>query len=193
MISRCLHNNLDPECIRILKAVVPGLVHGGPNARLLICEKLLPAWDPSRVRNKTKMLLREDIIMMISSGGKKRSLKDFEALIKAADERFEVCRSLFVIQCRMLSQTPRSRSTGCTTGGTIPLFCRSSLFNMILDQLKSQTHPSTMHCMEVLTAIQQMSRATTPTSLKSSRTHRLTSWLRKGSMLLEGYRLRERW
>ena len=36
MLRRCLHNNSDPECIKILRAFVPGVVNGGPAARLLI-------------------------------------------------------------------------------------------------------------------------------------------------------------
>ena len=91
ILRRCLHNNSDSQCVRILKAVVPGLANSGPNTRLLINEKLMPAWNASKVRHKSKMLRREDVVMMISVGGKERSLKDFEVLIKVADERFEVC------------------------------------------------------------------------------------------------------
>ena len=95
VLRRCLHINPDSECIRILKAVVPGLVNNGPNARLLINEKLLPSWNASSVRHRSKRLRREDIVMMISVGGKERSLKDFEVLLNAADERLKVHQSLF--------------------------------------------------------------------------------------------------
>ena len=100
ILRRCLHINPDSECIRILKAVVPGLVNNGPNARLLINEKLLPAWNAWSIRHKSKRLRREDIVMMISVGGKERSLKDFEVLLNAADERFKVYRSLFGANAR---------------------------------------------------------------------------------------------
>ena len=91
ILHRCLHNNSDSDCIRILKAVVPGLANSGPNTRLLICEKLMPEWNASSVRHKSKLVRRDDILMMITGGGKERSLKEFEGLIKAADGRFEVC------------------------------------------------------------------------------------------------------
>ncbi|KAK3170073.1 hypothetical protein OEA41_009458 [Lepraria neglecta] len=88
ILRRCLHNNPDSECVKILKAVVPGLENGGRGTRLLINERLMPA---SSTQHKTKMLRREDIVMMISVGGKERTLEEFDALIKQADERFEVC------------------------------------------------------------------------------------------------------
>ena len=90
ILRRCLHNNTDADCIRILQNVVPGLASATPEARLLILEKLLPAWNAYSTRRKTKWLRREDIVMMISVGGKERSLEDFETLLKMADERFEV-------------------------------------------------------------------------------------------------------
>ena len=95
VLRRCLHINPDSECIRVLKAVVPGLENNGSKARLLINEKLMPTWNASSVRHKTKRLRREDIVMMVSIGGKERSLKDFEALLSAADERLQVYRPLF--------------------------------------------------------------------------------------------------
>lgn len=90
ILRRCLHNNSDSDCIRILRAVVPGLEAGGPTTRLLVIEKILPAWNAYSTRHKTKMLRREDIIMMISAGGKERTLEEFQALAAAADERFQV-------------------------------------------------------------------------------------------------------
>ena len=91
VLRRCLHNNPDSECVKILRAVVPGLVDGGSKARLLINEKLMPAWSQTSIRQKTKMLRREDIVMMISVGGKERTLEEFGRLVKEADKRYEVC------------------------------------------------------------------------------------------------------
>ena len=103
LLRRCLHNNSDSDCIRILKAVVPGLANSGPDTRLLIYEKLMPEWNASSVRHKSKLLRRDDILAMITVGGKERSLKEFEGLVKAADERFEVCVPFPVhSQCPML-------------------------------------------------------------------------------------------
>jgi len=73
-----------------LKAVVPGLEAGGDGARLLIIEKLLPRWDEYKCRHKTKSLRREDVVMMISVGGKERTLDEFGGLVREADGRFEV-------------------------------------------------------------------------------------------------------
>ncbi|ESZ93590.1 hypothetical protein SBOR_6019 [Sclerotinia borealis F-4128] len=89
ILRRCLHNNPDDDCIKMLRAVVPGLEHN-PKARLLINEKLMPAWNSSDTRYKTKMLRREDITMMISVGGKERTLEEFGGLVKAADKRLEI-------------------------------------------------------------------------------------------------------
>ena len=94
ILRRCLHINPDSDCVRILKAVVPGLANNGPNARLLINEKLLPAWNASRPRHWSKRVRREDVVMMISVGGRERSLKEFEMLLNAADGRFKVYQSL---------------------------------------------------------------------------------------------------
>ena len=91
VLRRCLHNNADSDCIRILKAIVPSLAHSGSSGtRVLINEKIMPSWNASSVRWKSKMIRREDIVMMISVGGKERTLEEFEALVKAADERCEV-------------------------------------------------------------------------------------------------------
>jgi hypothetical protein len=95
-----------------LKAVVPGVEASGPYARLLIIEKLLPAWNAYSTRRKTKWLRREDIVIMISVGGKEGSLEEFGELLKRADERFEVCifpfffcaTSLFALSCLVWRQ-----------------------------------------------------------------------------------------
>lgn len=102
ILRRCLHNNPDAECVRILKAVAPALAprsslgarrsstNKASNARLLINEKLIPPRDPNAPRWKTKMIRREDMTMMISCGGKERSLEEFERLVREADPRLEV-------------------------------------------------------------------------------------------------------
>ena len=88
ILRRCLHNNPDSECVRIIRAVAPALAR--PGTHLLINEKLIPPREPGAPRWKTKMILREDITMMISCGGKERTLKDFEKLLRDADSRLEV-------------------------------------------------------------------------------------------------------
>ena len=80
--------------VRILRAIAPGLTVGGTNSQLLVVEKLMPRWDEYSVRNKVKMLRREDLTMMISCGGKERSLQEFEDLATCADSRYTVCGAL---------------------------------------------------------------------------------------------------
>ncbi|KAF7876844.1 uncharacterized protein EAF02_008064 [Botrytis sinoallii] len=89
ILRRCLHNNPDDDCIKMIKAVIPGLEHN-PKARLLINEKLMPVWNSSDTRYKTKMLRREDIAMMIIVGGKERTLEEFAGLIRGADKKLEI-------------------------------------------------------------------------------------------------------
>ncbi|KAL8722878.1 MAG: hypothetical protein Q9225_000711 [Loekoesia sp. 1 TL-2023] len=55
-LRHCLHNNTDTECAKILRAVVPGLENGRPEARLLIIEKLLPSWGTTKAPYKLKWL-----------------------------------------------------------------------------------------------------------------------------------------
>ncbi|KAF7945498.1 hypothetical protein EAE96_010265 [Botrytis aclada] len=89
ILRRCLHDNPDNDCIKMIKAVIPGLEQN-PKARLLINEKLMPVWNSSDTRYKTKMLRREDIAMMIGVGGKERTLEEFAGLIRGADKKLEI-------------------------------------------------------------------------------------------------------
>ncbi|TEY43705.1 hypothetical protein BOTCAL_0362g00090 [Botryotinia calthae] len=89
ILRRCLHDNPDDDCIKMIKAVIPGLEHN-PKARLLINEKLMPVWNSSDTRYKIKMLRREDIALMISVGGKERTLEEFVGLIRGADKKLEI-------------------------------------------------------------------------------------------------------
>ncbi|KAL8704469.1 MAG: hypothetical protein Q9201_002385 [Fulgogasparrea decipioides] len=90
ILRHCLHNNTHTECAKILRAVVPGLEKGRPEARLLVIEKLLPAWGAPNTPYKTKKLRREDVVMMISCGGKERTLEDFRTLMEEADRRLVI-------------------------------------------------------------------------------------------------------
>lgn len=91
IFRHCFHNNTDLECVKMLRAVVPGLEHSSARARLLIIEKLLPGWRKSLPLYDSKRLRRQDVIMMISCGGKERTLEDFRALVGEADGRLTVC------------------------------------------------------------------------------------------------------
>ena len=70
---------------------MPGLENGNPKTRLFINEKLMPEWNAAATRNAVKMVRREDLVMMISVGGKERTLGEFEKLVREADARLEVC------------------------------------------------------------------------------------------------------
>lgn len=86
LLRQCLHNNTDANCIRILKAIVPGL--SNPTARLLINETIMESWEATS-KQKSKRLRRKDLMAM-TIGAKERSRDEFLALLKAADERYEV-------------------------------------------------------------------------------------------------------
>ncbi|KAI4253113.1 MAG: hypothetical protein LQ352_003892 [Teloschistes flavicans] len=90
ILRHCLHNHNDTDCCTILRAMIPGLEHGKPGARLLVIEKLLPHWGAAMSPYKLKQLRREDMVMMISCGGKERSLEEFTTLVETADKRLTV-------------------------------------------------------------------------------------------------------
>lgn len=91
LIRFCLHNNNNANCIRILKSLAPGLANNehGSEARLLIAERVMPEWDTDE-RPSLKQQRIEDLAMLISCSGKQRTLKEYKALLKAADTRYEV-------------------------------------------------------------------------------------------------------
>ena len=91
LIRFCLHNNNDVDCIRILRALVPGLAdnENASAARLLIAERVMPAWD-TPMNPALKQQRVEDVAMLISCSGKQRTIEEYEALLDAADPRLVV-------------------------------------------------------------------------------------------------------
>ncbi|KAL8941469.1 MAG: hypothetical protein Q9211_001812 [Gyalolechia sp. 1 TL-2023] len=87
ILRHCLHNNPDDRCTAILRAIVPGLENGRLGSRLLIIEKVLPPWGTPLAPYQAKWLRREDVVMMIGTGGKERTLEDFKMLVEEADKR----------------------------------------------------------------------------------------------------------
>ena len=87
----------------MIRAVVPGLEKGGEGARLLINEKLVPKWNEGGARHRTKRLRQEDVTMMISVGGKERTVGEFEILAREADGRFEVSSIYFSLRLGKIS------------------------------------------------------------------------------------------
>ncbi|KAL9031066.1 MAG: hypothetical protein Q9196_000876 [Gyalolechia fulgens] len=90
ILRHCLHNNLDDQCAVILRAIVPGLENGSLGCKLLIIEKVLPPWGTPLAPYQTKWLRREDVVMMIGSGGKERTLDEFKTLVEEADSRLTI-------------------------------------------------------------------------------------------------------
>jgi len=72
----------DKECIKILKNCYTALPEGG--GKVIICEYLLP--DPKEPIPDIagNSAVQSDLTMMVSSGGKERTGKEFKALALAA-------------------------------------------------------------------------------------------------------------
>lgn len=89
-IRQCTHNWCDRDVVRMFKAIVPGLEASGPGTPFLINETIMP--EPGTMGMSDERSLRQiDMLMMIALGGKQRTQREFEALLKEADPRFEVC------------------------------------------------------------------------------------------------------
>lgn len=79
------HNWSDSYSIRILRNLIPALK---PGARIVINDNVLPQpgtlahWKEERIRSM-------DLTMLELQNARERELKDWEALFKEADERFE--------------------------------------------------------------------------------------------------------
>ncbi|KAF2106335.1 O-methyltransferase-domain-containing protein [Lophiotrema nucula] len=88
LLRQCLHNNSDTDCVKVLKALVPGLLT--PGARLLINETVLGE-ETAGSNQKAKRLHQKDLMAM-TIGAKERTRAEFLSLLKAADERYEIDR-----------------------------------------------------------------------------------------------------
>ncbi|KAF2123516.1 sterigmatocystin 8-O-methyltransferase precursor [Dothidotthia symphoricarpi CBS 119687] len=83
------HNWSDKDCIRIFKALVPGLEKSSPGTPLLINDAVLPALGTSSKYHENRMR-QVDIMMMLVLGAKQRTEKEFERLLVEADPRFKI-------------------------------------------------------------------------------------------------------
>ncbi|KAK1948744.1 S-adenosyl-L-methionine-dependent methyltransferase [Colletotrichum sublineola] len=90
-LRQCLHNWNDKDCIRIIRALVPALEKCKPGTPLLINDEILPALD-QRSKFEEHSLRQYDMCMFVIFGSKQRTEKQFEALLKEADPRFEVVK-----------------------------------------------------------------------------------------------------
>lgn len=89
-LRQIFHNHDDELGAKILKSLVPTLEKSAPGTSLLINDMVLPAANtrPKVLEHNMRHL---DIIMMNSLAAKERSLAQWSALLKKADERFKVC------------------------------------------------------------------------------------------------------
>jgi len=98
-----LHCFEDEECIKILKncyAAVPE-DHG----KVIICEYLLPNPDEATPDIAGNSVVQFDMCMMVVTGGKERTAKEFEALALAAGfQGFQVAGSAYNVKIMELSK-----------------------------------------------------------------------------------------
>ncbi|PIG81402.1 O-methyltransferase family protein [Aspergillus arachidicola] len=82
LFRHIFHDWPDDACITILKNTVEAM--NPHESRILICDQIMEETNPS-----TAAVLY-DIDMMCLYGGKERTLSEWEALLKAADQRLEI-------------------------------------------------------------------------------------------------------
>lgn len=88
-IRQCIHNWNDSDCVRIFRAFVPALEHCKPRTPLLINDTILPDLN-TKSKIEEHDLRQLDMGMLVVLGAKQRTKKQFEKILKLADDRFEV-------------------------------------------------------------------------------------------------------
>ena len=89
LIRQCTHNWSDRDVITIFRSLVPGLECAGPGTPLLINDIVMPV--PGSLPIVEENTLRQmDVLMFVVLGAKQRSVIEFEALLRSADERYEI-------------------------------------------------------------------------------------------------------
>lgn len=86
------HNWNDEDCVRIFKALVPGLERSKPGTPLLINDAVLPTLGQSSKYHENRMR-QADVMVMLVLGAKQRTEEEFEHLLLEADPRFKVFMS----------------------------------------------------------------------------------------------------
>ncbi|VUC28458.1 unnamed protein product [Clonostachys rosea] len=88
-MRQCTHNWSDRDVVRIFKGMVPGLEASGPGIPFLINDTIIP--EPGSIPLHEERALRQmDMLMMIGLGAKQRTKAEFAALLKEADQRYEI-------------------------------------------------------------------------------------------------------
>ena len=88
-IRQCIHNWNDEDCIKIFRALIPALEDCKQGTPLLINDTVMPELGQI-TRYEERNLRQLDLAMLVVLGAKQRTERDFRALLKEADERFDV-------------------------------------------------------------------------------------------------------
>ncbi|KAI8289638.1 O-methyltransferase [Colletotrichum sp. SAR11_57] len=89
ILRACALNWCDARVVDMLRALVPGLKRSKPGTPLLINDMILPE-QGVLTRDVERGMRQIDLIMLVGFGGKLRTADEFEALLKQADERYEI-------------------------------------------------------------------------------------------------------
>jgi hypothetical protein len=85
-LKHILHDWSDEWSVRILKQIIPVM---GPDSKIILMEGLFP--DPGKAPNYvTRMMSSLDLHMMTACNSKERTVGEWAALCKMADERLVV-------------------------------------------------------------------------------------------------------
>lgn len=90
LIRQCTHNWADADVVRIFKSTVPALEGSAPGTPLLVNDMILP--EPGTIMERLWERERRcvDMVMLVCYGAKERTVKEFDKLLKQADERFVI-------------------------------------------------------------------------------------------------------
>ncbi|KAH8728602.1 O-methyltransferase-domain-containing protein [Phaeosphaeriaceae sp. PMI808] len=89
ILRACALNWCDQDVVTMFRSLVPGLERSNASTPLIINDLVLPP-QGTLTRDFERGLRQIDLIMLVGFGGKLRSEDDFKALLKQADNRFEV-------------------------------------------------------------------------------------------------------
>ncbi|KAJ5096377.1 S-adenosyl-L-methionine-dependent methyltransferase [Penicillium alfredii] len=89
ILRACALNWSDRDVVQMFRSLVPGLERSKPTTPLLINDLILPP-QGSLTRDFERGVRQIDLIMLVGFGGKLRTEAEFAALLKEADERYEI-------------------------------------------------------------------------------------------------------
>lgn len=91
-LRHVFHNWNDADAVAIARALVPALEAAAPGTPLIISDRVLPWLGDGVPLHEERGMRQMDMMMMVGLGAKERTLAEWEALFRAADERLEVKR-----------------------------------------------------------------------------------------------------